>query len=136
MSTANPTRTAITHISIVTVHVADQDEAIRFYTEALGFELRSDAPMPGTTERWVTVAPAGSKTELVLASGYADGSGAPRGADTGMVLETDDMEATYRALSSRGVQFTEAPSRQFFGHWARFVDQDGNGFGLHQALEQ
>jgi predicted enzyme related to lactoylglutathione lyase len=126
MSTA--TATAISHIGIITVQVKDQDAALRFYTECLGFEKRTDAPM-GEGMRWVTVAPAGSKTELSLLHG--DFGGAPLGTNTGLVLETEDIDAAYQELSARGVQFTKAPSREFFGGWAEFADQDGNGFGLH-----
>jgi predicted enzyme related to lactoylglutathione lyase len=126
MSTA--TTTVISHISIITVRVKDQDEALRFYTECLGFEKRSDAPM-GDGMRWVTVAPAGSTTEITLFQG--DFGGAPLGAYTGLVLETEDIDAAYQELSARGVHFTKAPSRESFGGWAEFVDQDGNGFGIH-----
>jgi len=135
MSTAATTK-AISHISVVTVQVKDQDEALRFYTERLGFKKRNDAPM-GEGMRWTTVAPAGSPTEILLATGYdasaPDGgnAGAPLGANTGLILETDDIDAAYRELSGRGVHFTKQPSKEFFGGWAEFVDQDGNGFGLH-----
>ena len=130
MSTGTTAR-AIFHIGVVTVHVKDQDEALRFYTERLGFEKRNDAPM-GEGMRWLTVAPAGTATEIVLARGFGDG-GTPLGKNTGLVFETDDIDAAYRELSGRGVRFTKEPSREFFGGWAEFVDQDGNGFGLHSA---
>ena len=129
MSTAAVTKTAISHISVVTVHVKDQDEALRFYTEILGFEKRDDAPMIEDM-RWLTVAPARSTTQILLATGSA-GTGAPLGSDTGLILEIDDIHAAFRELSGRGVRFTEQPSIQFFGGWAQFVDQDGNAFGLH-----
>jgi predicted enzyme related to lactoylglutathione lyase len=130
MNNAGTTQ-AVSHISVVTVNVTDQDEALRFYTERLGFEKRNDAPM-GEGMRWLTVAPAGAATEIVLARGFGDG-GPPLGKNTGLVFETDDIDAAYRALSGRGVRFTKQPSREFFGGWAEFVDQDGNGFGLHSA---
>ena len=128
MSSASTTK-AISHISVVTVNVKDQDEALRYYTECLGFEKRVDEHM-GEGMRWVTVAPAGAATEIVLSSGFGDG-GAPLGKNTGLVLETDDIDAAYRELSSRGVRFTKQPSREPFGGWAELVDQDGNSFGLH-----
>ena len=130
MSTVATTK-AITHISVVTVQVKDQDEALRFYTEVLGFEKHDDVPM-GEDMRWLTVAPAGSTTQIVLATGFG-GAGAPLGSSTGIVLETDDIHAAYRELSARGVRFTEQPSIQFFGGWAQFVDQDGNTFGIHSS---
>ena len=120
--------TAITHVNIITINVKDQDEALRFYTERLGFEKRTDAPM-GEGMRWLTVAPAGSSTEFMLANRY--GTGAPMGTNTGVVLETDDIDAAYHELSGRGIHFTKEPSRESFGGWAELVDQDGNGFGLH-----
>lgn len=129
MSTTT-TGQAISHVSVITIQVKDQDEALRFYTEQLGFEKRNDMPM-GEGMRWLTVAPAGSATEFVLATGYAGEAGAPLGARTGIVLETADIDAAYRELSGRGVRFTKEPSRESFGGWAEFVDQDGNGFGLH-----
>ncbi len=129
MSATDSTKT-ITHISVVTVNVKDQDAALRFYTESLGFEKRDDAPM-GEGMRWLTVAPAGSPTQLVLASSFGYDAGAPLGKNTGLVLETDDIDAAHRELSSRGVRFTKEPAREFFGGWAEFVDQDGNSFGLH-----
>lgn len=128
MSSASTTQ-AISHVSVVTVNVSDQDAALRFYTESLGFEKRTDAPM-GDGLRWLTVAPAGASTEIVLARGFGEG-GAPLGTNTGLVLETDDIDAAYRVLSGRGVRFTKQPAREFFGGWAEFVDQDGNAFGLH-----
>jgi len=127
MSATDSTKT-ISHVSVVTVHVKDQDAALRFYTESLGFEKRDDAPM-GEGMRWVSVVPAGSATLISLASGYD--VGAPLGGATGIVLETDDIDAAHRELSGRGVRFTKEPAREFFGGWAEFVDQDGNSFGLH-----
>lgn len=128
MSTATSTK-AISHIGVITVHVKDQDEALRFYTERLGFEKRMDVPM-GEEMRWVTVAPAGSSTELTLISTFPEG-GAPLGTNTGVVLETEDIDAAYLELSGRGVRFTKQPSREPWGGWAEFVDHDGNGYGLH-----
>src|SRR5689334_11269149 len=63
----------ITHVQSVTVFVSDQDKAIDFYVNKLGFELRSDTAM-GENMRWVTVAPPGAPTEIVLAKGYGDWS--------------------------------------------------------------
>ncbi len=127
MSATTTTRT-LTHVSTVTIQVKDQDEALRFYTERLGFEKRLDVPM-GEGMRWLTVTPAGSATELTLVNAHA--AGAPLGANTGIILETDDIDAAYQELSGRGVHFTELPIRHPWGGWASFVDQDGNGFGLH-----
>jgi lactoylglutathione lyase len=127
MSTATTTR-AISHIGVVAVHVKNQDEALRFYTERLGFEKRMDADM-GEGTRWLTVAPFGSTTEFVLESGPEEGT--KIGAWTGVILEAEDIDAAYSELSGRGVHFTELPVKHPWGGWAQFVDQDGNIFGLH-----
>lgn len=117
----------LTHISVVSVPVKDQDEALRFYTEVLGFEKRFDVPM-GPDMRWVTVAPVGSTVEISLVGDYGGG---PIGSNTGVVLDTVDIDAAYKEMSARGVTFTRTPVRESFGGWAEFKDQDGNGFGLH-----
>ena len=122
----------ISHIGIVTVHVQDLDRAVQFYTDRLGFEKRMDAPM-GPDLRWVTVAPTGGETQIVLACGFADDAGARIGLGTGIVFNTSDIDATYRELSGRGVMFTEPPTRYPFGMQAQFVDQDNNGYVLVQV---
>jgi predicted enzyme related to lactoylglutathione lyase len=123
------TARAISHIGVVSVRVKDQDEALSFYTERLGFEKRTDASM-GEGMRWLTVAPAGSSTEVVLSTQDA---GSPVGSFTGVILETEDIDAAYRELSGRGVRFTTTPTMHPWGGWAEFVDQDNNGFGLHSG---
>jgi predicted enzyme related to lactoylglutathione lyase len=132
MSTATTTKT-FSHVSVISIQVKDQDEAVRFYTECLGFEKRNDAPM-GEGMRWVTVALPGSKTEFSLLSDPF--GGAPLGTNTGVVLETDDIDAAFHELSSRGVHFTTLPLREFFGGWAQFVDQDGNTISIHSDQDQ
>ncbi|MGH2391561.1 MAG: VOC family protein [Chloroflexota bacterium] len=126
MSTTT-TAGAISRIGVVAVKVKDQDEALRFYTESLGFEKRMDADM-GEGMRWLTVAPTGSATAIVLEKD--DGSG-KLGTFTGIILEAEDIDAAYKELSGRGVRFTEQPVRHPWGGWAELVDQDGNTFGLH-----
>jgi predicted enzyme related to lactoylglutathione lyase len=132
MSTAATSKT-LSHVSVISIQVKDQDAAVRFYTECLGFEKRADAPM-GEGMRWVTVALPGSHTEFSLLS--TPFGGAPLGTNTGVVLETDDIDAAYRELSSHGVHFTTPPVREFFGGWAQFVDQDGNTLSLHSDQGQ
>ena len=126
MSTAVTTQ-AISHISVVAIRVKNQDEALRFYTERLGFEKRMDADM-GNGMRWLTVAPVGASTEIVLENETAD---AKSGGWAGVILEAEDIDAAYSELSGRGVHFTEQPARHPWGGWAQFTDQDGNTFGLH-----
>jgi predicted enzyme related to lactoylglutathione lyase len=121
----------ITHIKTTTVPISDEETAITFYVNTLGFELRRDEPMGPM--RWIEVAPPGGQTVIVLARGY--GHDASRiGAFTGLVLEADDIQATYEQLRERGVSFSEGPTVQPWGGiQALFADQDGNGFVLVQT---
>src|SRR3954453_17225150 len=96
----------IKHVSLTTVYVSDQDKALDFYVNKLGFEVRSDETMGDM--RWVQVAPKGAETTLVLwQQGYGDMKDDKIGEFTGVGFEADDLEATYQELSSRGVEFTE-----------------------------
>ncbi len=120
----------ITHIQITTVHVSDQDAALDFYVNKLGFEKRADAPM-GPDLRWLEVGLPGARTGIVLAKGYGGDEDRRIGRFTGLVLAADDIQGTYELLSGRGVRFTEPPTPQPWGMiQAQFVDPDGNGFVL------
>jgi len=129
----------LTNVGTITVQVTDQDNALEFYTQKLGFEKRRDDPM-GPNQRWIEVAPPGAETRIVLylASPEAPGSDtydsavASIGKSTGMVLEVDDIEATFAELKSRGVQIIDEPQQQPYGWWGVFADQDGNTYGVHQ----
>jgi len=122
----------LTYIGSTTVQVSDQDQALDFYTNRLGFEPWMDQPM-GEGMRWLAVRLPGAQTGIVLAKGYAESDGMGVGTFTGMVLECDDIQATHAVLSGKGVHFTEAPSLQPWGMLqALFEDQDGNGYVLVQ----
>ncbi len=119
----------ITHVRTTSVPVRDQDKALDFYVNKLGFEKRSDQPM-GEGLRWVEVVPPGAQTGLVLTKGYASAE-ENVGKFTGLVLAADDIQSTYEMLRDRGVHFTEPPATQPWGmKQALFEDQDGNGFVL------
>lgn len=127
----------ITRIASLPVYVRDQDRALEFYTQALGFEKRADVPM-GPGARWVSVAPEGSQTEIALTTPammnpqHGLNFEALTGRFTGIVFHTPDIAAVHRDLSARGVRFTEPPSAQPWGTYANFVDPDGNSFVLVQ----
>lgn len=132
----------ITHLARVTILVRDQDEALRFYTEKLGFEKRADIPM-GTT-RWLTVAPAGQRElEIVLqqpdpAFHGEDGARVMLervGQNTTWVLATTDCQGDYERLSALGVRFASPPQRQMYGMEAVLLDLYGNSFSLLQAAD-
>jgi catechol 2,3-dioxygenase-like lactoylglutathione lyase family enzyme len=130
----------LTHAPIV---VRNQDEAVKFYTDVLGFEKRADYQQKGHP-RWLTVAPKGDQVELILVEG--DYSLDPRpapDADSGgnhHVFITDDCRRDFAALEARGVRFKhDAPIEAPYGITAYFTDPDGNHLSLLQprsATEQ
>ena len=134
----------ITALSHTTIWVLDQDEALDFYTQKLGFELNTDATMDDF--RWLTVSPPGQPDyELVLSV-----PGAPmmdeqsaeqvkalvaKGALGAGAFETDDCRATYDELSARGVTFLSEPTERFYGIEATFRDNSGNWFSMTERTE-
>lgn len=89
----------ITHVGRVMVPVADQDAAIAFYTQKLGFELTADVPF-GDGERWVEVAPAAGGTALALVPPRGEYQA---GRMTGIALETTDARSVHEDLKRKGV---------------------------------
>lgn len=129
----------ISHIYASTVIVSDQDAALDFYVGKLGWEKRGDETMPDGY-RFLTVAPPGAATELVLGAAHVyhaePGAGIGRG-DTGMgkhtgiVLAVEDVRETHRALVERGVHFTDPPAEMPWGDLGAWMaDPDGNRFFL------
>lgn len=117
----------IKHVRLVNIPVKDQQRALEFYTQQLGFETRADFPM-GPDARWIEVAPPGAQTVLVL---FAPPGPAQRGGGfTGIVFACDDVFATVQQLRDRGVEIVEEPREHPWGDWAQFRDLDGNVFGL------
>jgi catechol 2,3-dioxygenase-like lactoylglutathione lyase family enzyme len=111
-------------VNIVCVPVVDTDRAIAFYTEKLGFEVRTDVPF-GEGDRWTEVAPPGSATTLALVPGRNETT---PGTNSRVIMNVDDIEATHAELKSRGVDVDDEVTN--FGgpvppmFW--FRDQDGN----------
>jgi len=129
----------LTKIGTITVQVTDQDKALAFYTQKLGFEKRADQPM-GPEQRWIEVAPPGAETRILLYKATIQAPGAASyeaaqasiGKQTGMVLETDDIVATFARLKANGVTIVDEPKKQPYGWWGVFADQDGNSYGVQQ----
>ncbi len=126
------TGTGIDKVGTVIVTVSDQEAAIAFYTEKLGFEKRTDVPM-GNDYRWVEVAPAGADTTIaVVPPRPGDAAG---GAQTGIALSTSDVDADHATLRERGVDVDDEVSRMggpvppMF--W--FRDLDGNSLLIVQS---
>lgn len=110
--------------------VPDQDEAIAFYCDLLGFRVVEDAFVDG--KRWVKIRSGG--VGLVLRKASSDAQRTRIGDQTGgtvfLFLETDDFEATHARLLARGVHFLEAPRRESYGTVAKLVDPFGNKLDL------
>jgi predicted enzyme related to lactoylglutathione lyase len=117
----------ISMVKFVGIPVSDQDRALKFYTEQLGFVVATDQPM-GPGQRWIELRIAHSPTRVVLFT--PDGQQDRIGTFFNGSLGCDNVEATYRQLSGRGVEFTEAPTSQPWGTFAKFRDPDGNTFVL------
>jgi catechol 2,3-dioxygenase-like lactoylglutathione lyase family enzyme len=117
-------------IHSTTIVVAEQDAAIAYYTNTLGWELTMDASV-GPSMRFVTVAPPGAATHLALGTpGWFDGARQP-GGWTGITVTSPDIDATYETLSARGVKFKEPVQMMPWGQEATwFYDLDGNEFFL------
>jgi catechol 2,3-dioxygenase-like lactoylglutathione lyase family enzyme len=131
----------ITKISHVNVFVLDQERAKKFYTETLGFEVRSDANMEGI--RWLTVGPKAQPDINILLARPAppmfseeDAEAlrglVAKGSMAGGVIETDDCRATFRDLKGKGVTFLQEPVERPYGIEALFRDDSGNWFSLTQ----
>lgn len=116
-----------TKIGTITVGVSDQDKALDFYVNKLGFEKVSDQPM-SETERWLEIALPGGQTHIML--GLRNQSGGDKVGFTGFVLNTDNMEETCTTLKARGVNLSQEPSTEPWGKWAQLTDLDGNEFGI------
>ena len=120
----------ISHIHSTTVAVADQDAALDFYVDVLGWEKAMDSPV-GDGMRWLTVVPPGATTQLALAHPSWAGEDKTPGGHTGISLVTSDIDAAYETLTARGVKFKEPVAVMPWGQKATWLyDLDGNEFFL------
>ena len=133
-------------IATAQVWVHDQDEALAFYTQKLGFEVKADVTLPEMGDfRWLTVSPPGQEdvtivlmaipgppmmdeettrqVEELMAKGFA----------ATVFLTTDDCRAEYERLKARGVEFTEAPEERPYGIDSGFRDPSGNSIRLTEV---
>ncbi len=131
----------LTHVQ---VWVHDQDEALAFYTDKLGMELREDVTVPEMGNfRWLSVGIPGQDVSITLMAI----PGPPvfdeetreqiqklmaKGASGGLFFTTDDAQRSYEELKGRGVEFTQEPSEQPYGIDAGFRDVSGNHFRMAQ----
>jgi lactoylglutathione lyase len=130
------------------VIVSDQQKAIEFYTQKLGFELKSDIPFGGSSTeglRWVEVAPKASQSTISLMVPnpmmMSDGVEIEAikksiGAETGIWFYSKDMQSTYEELKGKGVDITAPEKQEWGGTMSKVKDQDGNSFSIISSLPQ
>jgi len=128
--------------------VHDQDEALAFYTQKLGWEVGVDVTVPELGNfRWLTVGPAGQQEDFSVVLMAIPGppvmdaetaeqvkSLMAKGFAGTVFLTTDDCQASYEELKARGVEFTEAPERRPYGIDSGFRDPSGNAIRLTQVV--
>jgi catechol 2,3-dioxygenase-like lactoylglutathione lyase family enzyme len=121
-------------IAQIALVVRDYDEAIKFYTEKLGFQLVEDTPL-SATKRWVLVSPPGSNgCKLLLAKAATEKQRSTIGNQTGgrvfLFLTTDNFQRDYEMLTSKDVHFVREPVKETWGQVAVFEDLYGNLWDL------
>jgi predicted enzyme related to lactoylglutathione lyase len=137
------TAMATVRVANAQLWVLDQDEALEFWTQKVGWEVRADITMPELGDfRWLSVGPSGQEDISVVLMAIP---GAPvmddaakkqleelvaKGWAGTVFLTADDVQATYEELKDRGVEFTEAPAEQPYGIDSEFRDPSGNKFRL------
>jgi catechol 2,3-dioxygenase-like lactoylglutathione lyase family enzyme len=117
----------ITQLKFVGIPTKDQDRALKFYTEKLGFDVATDQVF-SEKQRWIELRVANSATRVVLFT--PDGHEGRIGTFFNGSFACDDVAATYRQLTARGVEFVSGPEKQPWGEFAVFKDPDGNQFVL------
>jgi predicted enzyme related to lactoylglutathione lyase len=113
----------IKRIKFLGIPVRDQDRALRFYTEKLGFRILTDQEF-SATQRWIELSIPGAETGIVLFT--PDGQEDRIGTFVNTSWETDSVEKAFDELSARGVVFTKPPQKQPWGTFAIFQDSEGN----------
>lgn len=117
----------ITHVKFISIPVADQDRALKFYTEKLGFKIATNQEM-GPGKRWIELRIGAAQTRVVLFT--MEGEESRIGTRMNTSIACDDVEATWRQLSTRGVEFETPPTKQPWGTYAIMKDSEGNRFVL------
>jgi catechol 2,3-dioxygenase-like lactoylglutathione lyase family enzyme len=138
----------LTQLTHVNVWVHDQDEALAFYTDKLGWEVRADVTVPELGNfRWLTVGPPAQQDIAVTLMAIPgppimDAASAKqlrdllgKGFAGTLFLTTDDVHASYEELKARGVEFLEEPEERPYGIDSGFRDPSGNQFRLTQVRE-
>ena len=117
----------IKQIKFVSIPVADQNRALDFYTDKLGFTIITDQPFDGK-QRWIELRIPKADTRVVLFT--TPGDEKRIGSMMQLSYECEDIDATYQELKGRGVEFDGPPEKQPWGTYAMFKDSEGNRFAL------
>ena len=118
----------ISRVDTVSIPVSDQNQALKFYRDALGFELIRDH-CSNNEKRWLQLAPRGAETTISLVMPFG---GMEAGTVQGLVVQTDDIKLTHKELKQRGVLLSSIVNL-VGGKFATFNDPDGNGWVLIEA---
>ncbi len=121
----------IRRIAIMSAPVLDEERAASFYADTLGFGILHDSPM-GHDRRWLQMAPPGAETSITLVTWF---DAMPAGCLRGLVLDTEEIEATRDEHKLRGLEITEIKDAPW-GRSATFSDPDGNGWVLQQSRSE
>ena len=122
--------TTITDVRTVGINVTNQDDAIGFYVDTLGFEKRLDAPM-SPTMRWIEVARRARRTSIALNAGEGTRD---VGSDTGIRFTVPDAEAEHAAMRERGVRSATSSALDGVPPMYTFDDPDGNRFYIVEEM--
>ena len=117
----------INSFEIISVPVADQQRAMQFYRDVLGFDLLREEPM-GPGAKWIQLAPKGCATTIALVTWF---DAMRPGGLQGVMLNVTDIDRDHKELSARGLKLTKI-QQQPWGRYAMFSDPDGNGWILRQ----
>jgi predicted enzyme related to lactoylglutathione lyase len=117
----------IKQLKFAGIPTRDQDAALAFWTEKVGFRVATDQPM-GPGQRWIELSIPGGQTGIVLFTpeGHEDRIGSFFNGS----FQCDDVDYTYRQMTAKGVEFTSPPKKESWGTSAIFKDPDGNSFVL------
>lgn len=114
-------------VKFVSIPVKDQDRALAFYVEKLGFRIQTDQPFDDT-QRWIELVIPGAETRIALFT--PKGHGDRIGSFANATFWCDDVGATFEILKAKGVEFQAPPTAQPWGTFAIFLDSEGNQFVL------
>jgi predicted enzyme related to lactoylglutathione lyase len=119
----------IRSVKFVGIPVTDQDRALRFWTEKMGFRVQTDQPLGN--QRWIELRIPGADTGVVLFT--PEGHESRIGTFFNGAFACENVETTHATLRDRGVVFKKEPQKQPWGTFAIFVDPDGNEFVLSSS---